>query len=397
MIHINSISLSKLEKTTKQVRILVAPLNWGLGHAARCIPIIRALQAREGVEVLLASDGRAFELLKREFPSLKVVELPAYDIKYQAAGGAFEWEMMKQVPKILRAINKERRLVERLVKEERIDVIISDNRFGCRSGRAFNVFMTHQVFMLLPPSLKLLSSTLLKLNKGYIDKFDLCWIPDFEEVERNLSGHLSHAQKLNSKRYRFIGPLSRMGVQQEAEAATAVVEDSAIKRLLSVLSGPEPQRGIFEAELLAQLDDSYFAKQFQVVLVRGVTESDAHSTPLPHVECFDHMTSGALEAALRKADIILSRAGYSTVMDMAALRKKAILIPTPGQTEQEYLTEHLADSSIFYCCSQEELVLRTAVDGLMGLENVEGVWFDYSSSVLEAAIDDLIVRIKGKR
>ena len=78
-------------------RILVAPLNWGLGHATRCIPIIRALKAHN-FEPVIASDGAALQLLKKEFPDLEHVELPSYNITYPKNGKRFKSKLISETP-----------------------------------------------------------------------------------------------------------------------------------------------------------------------------------------------------------------------------------------------------------------------------------------------------------
>ena len=235
-----------------QKNILVAPLNWGLGHATRCIPIIRALEIN-GFTPILASDGNAFKMLQKEFPHLTHLELPSYKIEYPENGQDFKWKMLKSLPDLFRAILEEKQIVKQWVKEYNLIGIISDNRLGVFSKKVHSVFITHQLNV-LTGSTTLISS---KLHRKIIDKYHECWVPDFED-KPNLSGKLGHLKKQHPK-VKYIGPLSRF-------------EKSIVAKkydLLVLLSGPEPQRGMLE-NYLREIVPEYNGK---VVFVCGVMET----------------------------------------------------------------------------------------------------------------------------
>jgi len=166
-------------------RILIAPLNWGLGHASRCIPIVRCLLER-GIEPVLASDGMALLLLQKEFPQLKIYSLPSYDIVYKSSN--MLWNMAPQMPKIIRAIYREQKTVEQIVRKENIALIISDNRYGCRTNSTQNILMTHQINIKIPSLI--LERFVAWTNHHFIRRFDECWVPDFAD-EPTLAGTLS--------------------------------------------------------------------------------------------------------------------------------------------------------------------------------------------------------------
>ncbi|MFT4972667.1 MAG: UDP:flavonoid glycosyltransferase YjiC (YdhE family) [Paraglaciecola sp.] len=337
-------------------RILVAPLNWGLGHATRCIPIIRELQ-RQGAEVLLASDGRALQLLREEFPDLLHFELPAYNMRYPFSSMILSigW----QLPKIVRAIWLENKAIDMLIEKQKIDVIISDNRFGCFLKKVKTVFLTHQLTIKMP--FKLLETPVRWGNFYWIRKFDECWIPDFEG-ENSLSGELSEIgksglrftkilkfSKLDSKqKLKFIGILSRM--------KSGILEKKYLA--IFILSGPEPQRTFFESAILIQLQNL----EGDFLIVQGKTESKERIFLKENIEVVSFMTSEELNEAILKSEIVVSRSGYSTLMDLANLQQKAILIPTPGQTEQEYLAKRFFKSGVFYYQKQEDLDLKVALE-----------------------------------
>lgn len=317
-------------------RILVAPLNWGLGHATRCIPIINALIV-EGFEPVIASDGEALKLLQKEFPRLSSVELPSYNITYAKNGKLFKFKLLFDSPKLLKAIKAEKKATKSIVENNNISGIISDNRLGVYSKKVPSVFITHQ--------LKVLSGTTTwistKIHEKFIKKFDACWIPDVEAAI-NLSGKLGHPDTFEIPTT-YIGPLSRF-----EKKYTNKVND-----LMVLLSGPEPQRTLLENKLLSVLKN-YTGK---VVFVKGVMEKEQTIQLMGNMTIYNFMTSNLLEKTINESELIISRSGYTTVMDLAKLNKKAFFIPTPGQFEQEYLAKRLTELKLVPSCKQGDFTL----------------------------------------
>lgn len=310
-------------------RILVAPLNWGLGHATRCIPIINKL-IEEDFEPVIASDGEALSMLKKEFPQLAFEELPAYDITYPKKDYLFKIKILSSSPKIFKTYKKEHKATQKIVAKHNILGIISDNRFGVYSSKLKSVFISHQLNV-LSGSTTWIST---KVHREFIKKFDTCWIPDFEGND-NLAGDLSHNFKINTQ-IKYIGPLSRF----------SKIKSTKTIDILLLLSGPEPQRTLLETKLL----NEFKVYKGRCVMVRGVVEKDQKSTWFGTIETFNFMTSNQLEKTINSSNLIISRSGYTTVMDLAKLGKKAFFIPTPGQTEQEYLSKKFnAESKVPYC------------------------------------------------
>lgn len=301
-------------------RILVAPLNWGLGHATRSIPIIRAL-FMEGFEPIIASDGDALMLLRKEFPNFSSIELPSYDVTYAKKGKNFKLKLIKDSPKLFKAINEEKKAIRNIIKTNKIAGIISDNRLGVYNKNIPCVFITHQLNVLSGKTTWI--ST--KLHEKFMNHFDECWVPD-NEGEINLSGKLGHKSKLDLPT-KYIGPLSRF---------TKKDVDTTID-LLVLISGPEPQRSLLEEKLLNDVRN-YRGK---IVFVKGIMENQQTVKEKGPISIYNYMTSELLEDTINRSKIVLSRSGYTTVMDLAKLEKKAFFIPTPGQFEQEYLAERL--------------------------------------------------------
>ena len=334
-------------------RILIAPLNWGLGHATRCIPIIRAL-IRHDFEPIIASDGRALHLLKKEFPEINFIELPSYHIRYAKKGKHLKFKLLKNSPKTLKAINEERKIIKTLVNKGAIDGIISDNRFGVYSKKIPSVFITHQLKVLSGVTTRM--ST--KIQDKFIIKYNECWVPDTKNAS-NLGGDLTQIGKDN-KQVKYIGPISRFKKEQR----------EIIYDLMVLLSGPEPQRTMLEEHLLNELK-SFDGK---ILFVKGCTELKQIVTEQKQFTIYNYMTSKQLQQALNECKMVLSRSGYTTIMDLAKIGKKAFFIPTPGQYEQEYLAERLSNSGIVPTCSQGEFSLEmlnavNLYEGFDGFDN----------------------------
>lgn len=333
----------------RKKRILVAALNWGLGHATRCIPIIRELTLN-GYEPIIASDGAPLELLKKEFPQLVHIELPSYNIKYPRKGAFFKWKMILDSPRIYNVIQEEKKRTKKLVKQYQLDGIISDNRLGVRSKKLKkNVFITHQLNV-LSGNTTFLSS---KLHQQYIRKFEECWVPD-SDSEQNLSGFMGHLEP-KPENVKYIGPLSRF-TKREAP----IVYD-----YLVLLSGPEPQRTILEEILLEKFKDA----TSKILFIRGVISEEALDMRHPHINAKNYLFGKWLEEAINCSRYVICRSGYSTIMDLAKLEKKAFFIPTPGQTEQEYLAKSLQEKKIAPYCTQEEF----SIEKLDEIENYSGL------------------------
>ncbi|MEP0265268.1 glycosyltransferase [Dokdonia sp.] len=322
---------------SESINILVAPLNWGLGHATRCIPIIRTLQ-QEGYTVIIASDGEALTLLDKEFPELSKVSLPSYDIEYAKKKQHFKRKMISSIPKISRAIRKEHKALKQIIATYNIKGVISDNRLGLYTSKIPTIFITHQLQILSGKT----TATTTFLHKRFIKRFNECWVPDYMGSS-NLSGILGHPTKGNYN-VNYIGPLSRMKKRTLQQRYDVLV----------VLSGPEPQKSILEAILLKEL------KKYNgsVLFIQGRIKEEEQRSTQKNIEIVNFLTSEKLSEAINSAGFIIARSGYTTIMDLAALQKKAFFIPTPGQTEQEYLAQRLKEKGIAPYSSQDTFKVK---------------------------------------
>ncbi|MHA6279301.1 glycosyltransferase [Salinimicrobium sp. CAU 1759] len=339
-------------------RILVAPINWGLGHATRCIPLIKKLEEKDFTPII-ASDGAALQLLKKEFPHLKAFELPAYNITYTSRGSLLKWKFLMDSPHILKNIKKEKKATKLLVEKLNLHGIISDSRFGVRYKHLPNVFITHQLNV-LSGNTTFLSS---RIHQQYIGKYDQCWIPDAPK-KPNLSGFLGHLKKAQDNVH-YLGILSRFEKK-----------DLQIKYdYMVLLSGPEPQRSLLEKILLSHLKGS----TKKILFVRGVIDDDSIQNFAPNMEVKNYLFGKELEQALNSSKIVIARSGYTTLMDLAKLGKKAFFIPTPGQFEQEYLAERMMKLGFAPYCEQKNFNLKNleTAENFSGLRD-PGFICDYS-------------------
>ncbi len=329
--------------------ILIAPLNWGLGHATRCIPIIKDLQ-RQGHRIIIASDGSALKLLQEEFPELEFEKLPAYQITYAKLSWLNRWYLIKQLPHIIRTMKKEQQLTDELVKKHQLDLIVSDNRFGVFSKEVKSIYITHQLKVLSGWTTKLTTWIHAKIYNRYNE----IWVPDVAG-NPNLSGKLGHDSKMNRKKIKYIGVLSRMKPKNLPKKYD----------VLAILSGPEPQRSQLENILL----EKFKTLNLKIALVRGVIDNKKDVENQYDITIFNYATGKELELLINQSEAVICRSGYTSVMDMAVLQKKVLMIPTPGQNEQQYLARHLAENFQIKILRQKDLQLgRYLLDRLIPLQ-----------------------------
>ncbi|MBS1491813.1 MAG: glycosyltransferase [Bacteroidetes bacterium] len=317
-------------------KVLVAPLDWGLGHATRCIPVIQEL-ITAGCEVQIATSGAALPLLKEEFPELVFFELASYQASYSTRF-PLKLKILFQLPKFFWVIRKEQAQIKKIISTEKTDILISDNRYGCWSDVIPSVFIGHQFYFDVP----FLGKWINRYHERWVSRFSVCWIPDKEEDE-SISGKLS-TNRLKSRKY--IGLLSRMKWRPaETKFKVAVI-----------ISGPEPQRSVFEKMIRPQLTS--YGKV--AVLVKGLPGIKTLSQTNQVTE-ISYLNSAELNEVLLQSEIVICRSGYSSVMDLAVLGKKAIFIPTPGQPEQEYLAAQLKKKKIAYSVAQKDFDIQNAI------------------------------------
>lgn len=322
-----------------KVHILYAVLNWGLGHATRSAPLIRDMLGR-GFRVSLASDGAALDWLHGEFPQLPCYQLPGYRIHYSRYLPA-QWAVIAQAPRLAAVAAAERRMTRRILKEDDFTAVLSDNRLGCFSPELPSVYLSHQIQ--LPAGKFSWAATF--LHRLYWRRFWALAIPD--TAGGDLAGNLSQCTRPSALPVFRLGPLSHLAWGQRKW-------EPVQNRVVAVLSGPEPQRSILEEQLRKQMEA---LPDYEWYLVRG-TGSKARRSCEKGLQCYDRLGSSELRELLATAELVISRSGYSSIMDYAQLGLPALLVPTPGQGEQEYLADYHGARGHAYAVKQDELDLR---------------------------------------
>lgn len=323
---------------TQQKTVLVAPLNWGLGHATRLVPVIELLLSRK-VNVLLAADKRPYDFLKYRFPDCEIIRLPGYE-PYYPEKGSMAFNMLLTFPYMLAKARKAKRILKEIINRHGIDLIISDNRYELSSNETYCVFITHQLSVQTFGWQRLFQPLITRLIYRHIKKFDELWIPDYKDRQRNLSGRLSHIKTFPIENYHFTGPLSRFNPDDKIK----VNEETG---LLVILSGPEPQRTVFEQLITKQLLQS----KIKATVLQG-KPGEYKTRNKKNITCISHADDRQMATLIKSAEIVLSRPGYSTIMDLSVFGKKAIFVPTPGQTEQIYLAREVKKRG--YCYFEEQ-------------------------------------------
>lgn len=326
---------------SRKRKILYAVLNWGLGHSTRSLPILRELVKNNDVTVL--STGRSMELLRSELPGIKFIDHPDYSVKYTKRGGLLMLSLFLQLPKILFRLREEHKFTEKLVVEHRFDMIVSDNRYGIYSKIIPSYFITHQIRFKLTPGLEKLEFISEYFNKLYFRHYNKIFIPD-EEKDSNLSGDLSHGiKRINSSKLFYTGILADMNFDNEPVRSDYLI----------IISGPEPQRSIFEKKAIEQSS----SLNGKIIIVCGKTESSGVRT-IGNTEIYDHASREMIYSMMKGTNMIISRPGYSSVMEIVSMNKKALFIPTPGQTEQEYLGRYFKEKGYFHSVQQKNMDLE---------------------------------------
>lgn len=325
------------------MHILICPLDWGLGHAARMARVIR-LYLNDGHTVTVAGSKSVNTFMFGEFENrIGYVHYPGYAVKY-SRNNNLVWKILWQLPLLVFSMIKEQISMQNIVLRIKPDLILSDNRFGARSKKVRSIFITHQTSILLPSGWKWLQKTTNYINHKLISRFHKCIVPDYQELP-GLAGKLSHGAKL--PHISWCGPLSRFSGKEESYWKPPPFEIPP-PFLLVILSGPEPQRTILENKLKTHIQKE------TTLWFRGLPGQNDIYREGKHI-FFNHGSTHLMGWCIKNSKLVICRSGYSSVMDLAVFGKKALFIPTPGQTEQEYLAEHLEKQGYIAYISQKHL------------------------------------------
>jgi len=357
----------------KPLHILICPLDWGLGHAARCIPVVSKL-IEAGHKVTFAGYGRSLIMLQMEFPLLESIELRGFSPSYSRSG-YMVLHLFRLLPRFIKTIIYEHREIKKLIEQHNFDIIISDNRYGLWNKSTKCILITHQVMIKTPGWLRFAEYILYCVSRLMISRFDECWIPD-ERDGPGLSGDLSHNYALPANA-KFIGSLSRF---QKSESSQDKADND--RKIIAIISGPEPQRSIFEQMVTRQLSEL----KLEALIIGGQPEIEQTEITNTDLNILPYLATAGLKSAISSASLVICRSGYSSIMDLQALGAKALFVPTPGQTEQIYLAKLHQQTGTALWCAQENMDLKTDIPEAL---KFPGFKINLPGNGLSTAIADL--------
>jgi spore coat polysaccharide biosynthesis predicted glycosyltransferase SpsG len=324
----------------KRKNILICPLEWGLGHAARMIPIVNKLRQMDH-NIIVASGEEHLALFKKEIPDITTILFTGFKPAYSKSVPQF-YSLLFKGPSLLFHIIREHSALKQLIRKHNIDIVISDNRFGLWNKNIKTVYVTHMPLIPFPKPLRFLEFFGIILHGLIIKKYTFCYIPDLPG-EMNLSGRLSHGLKLPSN-VRFIGVLSRFS-DHVSNTKQVNSEHNTV-----ILSGPEPQRGILKKKLIPALKE----QSLPTIFLEGRPDLKNDIYTDKNLVFYNHIVTSEMAEIIKGSQKIFTRSGYTTIMDLICLNCTALLIPTPGQTEQEYLAEYLSEKGWFVSTTQNQ-------------------------------------------
>ncbi len=411
------------------MKVLVAPLDWGLGHATRCVPVVREF-LRAGAEVELAVVKANANFFREVFPELRQRLAPSYNIVYPKHGYNMALWLLKNSMHLNAVMRYEHHFAEEMVERHGYDVLFSDNRFAFYSKNALSIYMTHQRRIAFPRAFAAFERIGVMWHANIMRKFDEVWVPDLE-IYPGYAGSLSHSGATpGDKPMRFVGTLSRfseMGndgnalgnapapvdLEREvdlmsvsefmAHSANAEWDAAPEKRtsgnhsfemranykVVAVVSGVEPARTLFEQQLrdaLAQIPGRH-------MMILGKPSAEQKTWTEGNIEFHTHLATNDFADAVKRADFVVSRGGYSTVMDMAELGAKCIFVPTPGQFEQIVLAHDLSKAGYAVEIPADELsaeTLANAFEKSVKMPKVE------KQNLLHDAVENVVRRFKER-
>lgn len=361
----------------KQLSVCISPIDWGLGHATRCISLIKALESLD-YQIFIATEGYHEAILKEAIPSAIFLKLKGYRINYTKHGLLLPLVLFIQLPKICTSIIREYRWLQKAQKTYQFDLIISDNRFGFFHKSIASVFMTHQLNVQTPFTWT--TNLFQKIQYAWLKNFTACWIPDMEG-KNNLSGILANPQKKPTTRLWYMGCLSRLVQEQNNEQLTHVNKNI----FLGIISGPAPQRALLENLLW----ESGTALNLKFTLVAGTPSHKDVVKKTTDAIIYPHLSAVELVKQIEEAEYIICRGGYTTLMELIPFRKKLILIPTPGQTEQIYLGALWQQNGWAICYDQDEFDLSKALEKATNFNFIQPPFQAFSSLVLKNELKQL--------
>jgi hypothetical protein len=361
----------------KQRAVCISPLDWGLGHATRCIPIALSFQEL-GYKVYIATDGYQEAILKEALPNAHFLKLKGYGIRYTKLKSLLFFSLLWQVPKMIARITSEYFWLKKIQQQYNFDLIVSDNRFGFFHKNVNSVFITHQLNLQTPFTWT--SSLYQIILSKWLQNFKACWIPDTEEAS-NLSGVLIRPKHKPRIAIWYMGYLSRL---HNKETISNESNENEIE-FLGIVSGPEPQRTLFENQIWNAGNEAGIS----FVMIAGLPNQKLYNKITPSGALYHHLAGKELTAQIQRAKYIICRGGYTSLMELFPFHKKLILVPTPGQTEQMYLAKYWSDQKWAISFDQSTFDLTKALQQAASTDYAWPHCNEFSTSALAATLNAL--------
>ena len=361
------------------MKALVAPLDWGLGHATRCAPVVREF-LEKGCDVELAVTRGNAAILREMFPDVRQRLAPSYNIVYPKHGYNMAFWLLKNSAHLRAVMRAEHHYAEEMVERHGYDILVSDNRFAFRSRKAKSVYMTHQCRIAFPKMFRMFEAFGAAWHASVMSRFDEVWVPDVPEFP-GYAGSLSHVERC-PRPLKFVGPLSRFAMlplTQSTEKDLGIV---------AVVSGVEPARSRFASRLssvLPQIPGKH-------VVILGKPASSLKTWTAGNVTFYNHLPTQEFADVISRAGWVISRGGYSTVMDMAVLGAKCIFVPTPGQYEQVVLAADLSAAGFAVSIEEGSLSVDSLSKALQRTDVVE-LPRQSQNTLLSDAVTQILRRI----
>ena len=327
------------------MNIIYGICSWGLGHATRSLPILRRL-FKEGHELTIISHDRSLQLLKKELnDQVTYIDLPDYPILVSENKEKFIAKSMVYWPLFIKRMESGLNYLKKIVERTTYDCIISDGRYDMYHKHIPSYFISHQIRILNPLNIGIFETGSERFNEFFFRRFRDIIIPDYETDD--FSGKLSHDfKRIDKNRLHYVGVLSDFSKKKKKKDIDYFIS----------ISGPEPQRSILENKLRSQVNDL----SGSVVMTLGKTEDQTQDFS-DHIKIYDYLSKEQREDLLNRSNIVISRSGYSTILDLAVIGCKALMIPTPGQIEQEYLAEYHMEKKTCHAVDQDNLNISADV------------------------------------
>lgn len=366
----------------RKLNIFISPLEWGLGHAARMVPLAVILHEK-GHNVIIGAGDEHLALFKAELPSVRFIKFPGFRPSYSRVFPQY-LVMLLKTPFLIYQIISEHARLKKIIRENQIDIVISDNRFGLWNKKVTSVYVTHMLRIPFPFPFRFLEGIGIIIHRWIINRYSFCLVPDLPG-DLNLSGRLSHNLQLPDN-VLYTGILSRFSHVNQYD-----IHKFSFQHITVILSGPEPQRSILETKLKNKLADY----ECSSLLLRGRPEKRNSDEVEGKFIYYNHLCMNDMASALRSSRGIIGRSGYTTIMDLAALGCSALLIPTPGQTEQEYLAVYLSERKFITTLKQNKIGNNLFIpDHLPGFPSEIN---EQSNFLLESAINKMLKNVKADR